>query len=438
MDALIIKGPQSLFGQLEINGAKNGVLPLMVCALLTQGNLRLSNVPILTDMLTMIELLENYGADVQLDKKNRIIDINCRHINNFNAPSNIACKMRASIWTLAPILVKFGRANIALPGGCNLSATGARHIDLHTSLLEKMGARFNYEDGYIHASINGKLKAADFNFDKISVGATINAILAAILAQGVSNFTNCAIEPEITDMCHCLVKMGAQIGGIGTRELTIYGPKELTGTTHRVIPDRIEAGTYLIMAAITKGAVKINGINKEMLQALCDKLELAGNKLSFFQDSIALESGGTFDGLTIDTQPFPGFVTDLQAQFMSLMCLANGTSYISENIYDNRFSHVAQLNKMGANITIKDHLATIIGVPKLIGSRVYASDLRASVCLVLAGLSAHGITIINNAKQLSRGYENLIGKLTSCGIKIEAIQTDEPGVFHEARAYRYS
>jgi UDP-N-acetylglucosamine 1-carboxyvinyltransferase len=421
MDTLIIKGPQILSGELDVNGAKNGVLPLMVCALLTDNNLRLSNVPILTDVNTMSELLENYGADVNFDKKNRIIDINCRNVNNFNAPSSIACKMRASIWTLAPILAKFGRAEIALPGGCNLSATGARQIDLHTSLLEQMGANFTYDNGYIHASLVGKLQGVNFHFNKVSVGATINAILAAVLADGVSNFTNCAIEPEITDMCSCLVKMGAHIECIGNRELKIYGTSKLLGTEHRVIPDRIEAGTYLIMAAITKGAVKINGINKAMLEALCNKLELVGNKLSFLDDSITLQSSGGFKSIDVATEPFPGFVTDLQAQFMSLMCLANGTSYISENIYDNRFTHVAELNKMGANITIKDHLAAIVGVPKLMGSQVYASDLRASVCLVLAGLAAHGITTINNAEQLSRGYENLVGKLTNCGIIIEAM-----------------
>jgi UDP-N-acetylglucosamine 1-carboxyvinyltransferase len=424
METLIVKGPQRLIGEVCVNGAKNGVLPLMVCALLTENDLTLTNVPILTDVYTMIELLENYGAKIYFDKQERKITINCKKIDKFYAPSNIVTKMRASIWTLAPILAKFGQAKIALPGGCPIGnkQSGSRQIDLHLSLLEQMGAEIVSEDSCILAKLAGKLKATTFYFKKISVGATINGILAAVCADGESVLNNCAIEPEITDMCHCLVKMGAIIEGIGSRMLKITGIDNFKGAAHKVIPDRIEAGTYLMMAAITKGQIKVNGINENMLQALCSKLQEAGSEVICSADSIFLKGGDKILPVNISTEPFPGFVTDLQAQFMSLMCLAEGTSHISENIYDNRFMHVAELNKMGANIVIQDKTATVVGVPQLHGGSVYASDLRASVCLVLAGLAADGVTTINNAHHLSRGYEELIDKVARCQVTLESLK----------------
>jgi UDP-N-acetylglucosamine 1-carboxyvinyltransferase len=426
METLIVQGPQKLNGEVQINGAKNGVLPLMVCALLTSQDVHLSNVPILTDVYTMIGLLENYGAKISFDKTSRNININCSSLNNFNASPSIVSKMRASVWTLAPILVKFGEARIAFPGGCPIGdkQSGARQIDLHISLLEKMGANISIENECIVAKLTGRLKTVSFYFNKISVGATINGVLAAVLAEGDTYLENCAIEPEISDMCRCLVKMGAKITGIGTRILKITGVDSLAGAEQQVIPDRIEAGTYLIMAAITKGYVKVNGINHSMLETLCDKLQKSGSQISYFDNAIALRGGSKILPVNIDTAPFPGFVTDLQAQFMSLMCLSEGVSCISENIYENRFMHVLELNKMGANISVENHKAVIVGVPKLSANLVNASDLRASVCLVLAALAGYGSTTINNAHHLSRGYEDLIGKLNGCGVKIEAVYND--------------
>ena len=421
MTTLIINGPQKLDGVIDINGAKNGVLPLIVCGLLSSDKLHLLNVPILRDVITMIELLENYGAKIDFNQSLKQLSVSCNDLKSFYAPRTITTKMRASIWTLAPMLVRCGKAKISLPGGCAIGDknSGARQIDLHLSLLEKMGAKINLEDHYINASVDGKLKAVNFHLNKISVGATINAILACVLADGTSNISNCAIEPEISDMCRCLLKMGAKIAGIGTRILTITGVKELYSTTHRIIPDRIEAGTYLIMAAITNGKVKVDGIDASYLQTLCTKLQEAGSTLDYQDNSITLIGSPQILSVNVDTQPFPGFVTDLQAQFMSLMCLSSNTCHITENIYDNRFMHVAELNKMGANISIQNNIAKVSGVKKLLGTKVIASDLRASVCLVLAALAAHGTTEINNSYHLARGYEDLVGKLAKCGISIE-------------------
>jgi UDP-N-acetylglucosamine 1-carboxyvinyltransferase len=421
MSTLIINGPQRLRGAIDINGAKNGVLPLIVCALLTKSEVSLTNVPLLKDVDTMIELLENYGAKIALNRLSKTISIDCNDLNNFHAPLEITSKMRASIWSLAPILARSGKAKIALPGGCAIGDqdSGARQIDMHLSILEQMGANINIENNYINATLKTQLKAVDFCFNKISVGATINAILACCVADGQSSIANCAIEPEISDMCQCLLKMGAKISGIGTRHLTIQGVKELAGAQHQTIPDRIEAGTYLMMAAITKGSVTIKGISKNYLEALCSQLQNIGSTIEYRDNAISLIAPSQILAANISTTPFPGFVTDLQAQFMSLMCLSNGTSLITENIYANRFMHGAELNKMGANITVHNNVAKVVGVPKLFGNKVTASDLRASVCLVLAALAATGTTHISNAYHLERGYENLIGKLANCGIVIE-------------------
>jgi UDP-N-acetylglucosamine 1-carboxyvinyltransferase len=422
MDTLIIEGPQKVNGIVQVNGAKNGVLPLMVCALLNQGQLSLSNVPILTDVHTMVDLLRNYGASVKFDELSKKMIINSSAINNSYAPSAIVAKMRASIWALAPIVSRLGYAKIALPGGDAIGdkQSGVRKIDLHTSLLEKMGVKIDYEGHYVIAKIDGRLKATEFHFPKVSVGATINAVLACTLADGESTISNCAIEPEITDMCECLVKMGAKIDGIGTRTLIIKGiDKLLADVTHQVIPDRIEAGTYLMMAAITKGKIRVNGINKNMLHALCEKLEKSGSELKYFDNAIELTGSEVIVSVDIETEPFPGFVTDLQAQFMSLMSLSNASSYVVENLYDNRLMHVRELNKMGANISTQDNKASIIGVQKLSGAVVHASDIRASVCLVMAALAADGVTTIHNAYHLFRGYEDLIGKLAKCQVVID-------------------
>jgi len=419
MDELIVPGPQILRGQIDVSGAKNGVLPLIVCSMLTDQEVVLSNVPNLSDVHTMGDLMSSYGADVNFDQKDKQLRIKCFDINHIDA-SDIK-KIRASIWLLAPLLIRLGKVKMPMPGGCGIGdkKSGARQIDLHLDLLASMGASIEVRDGYVLAEIKEKFKATDFTFKKVSVGATINAILASVLADGETTLRECAIEPEISEMCHLLVKMGAKIQGIGTRELIISGVTSLQGAQQKVIPDRIEAGTYLIMAAATKGYVKVNGINYNILQSLCDALQLAGNKMEFHDNSISLYSGQQIHPVDITTTPFPGFVTDLQAQFMSLMCLSSGTSFISEKIYDNRFMHVKELNKIGANISIEGPTAKVIGVKELNAASVRASDLRASVCLVLAGLSAKGVTRIADIHHLKRGYEDLDLKLAKCGVQVE-------------------
>lgn len=418
MDELIVPGPQILKGQIDVSGAKNGVLPLMVCGMLTDQEVELSNVPNLSDVHTMGDLIRSYGADVVFDPKYKKLHIKCANIKPTEA-SDIK-KIRASIWLLPALLMRLGKVKMSMPGGCEIGdkKSGARQIDLHLDLLSAMGADIQVEDGFIVAEVKNKFKATDFTFKKISVGATINAILASIFADGKTILRGCAIEPEIAEMCHLLVKMGARIQGIGTRELAILGITSLKGAKQRVIPDRIEAGTYLMMAAATKGYVKVNGINYKALGSLCDALELAGNKIEFNDNSISLHSDQQIYPVNIATTPFPGFVTDLQAQFMSLMCLSSGISFISEKIYDNRFMHVRELNKMGANISIEGSTAKVVGVKELYAASVKASDLRASVCLVLAGLSAKGVTRIADIHHLRRGYEDLDIKLAQCGVQV--------------------
>lgn len=424
MDEIIVPGPQILRGQIDVSGAKNGVLPLMVCAMLTDKEVELSNVPNLSDVHTMSVLIRSYGADVDFDQKHKTLRIKCANVNYAEA-SDIK-KIRASIWLLAPLLARLGKVKMPMPGGCGIGdkKSGARQIDLHLDLLSAMGADIRVEDGCVIAEIKKKFKATDFTFKKVSVGATINAILASLLAQGETTLRECAIEPEISEMCYLLVKMGAKIQGIGTRELIVSGVVSLTGAKQRVMPDRIEAGTYLIMAAATKGYVKVNGINYQALGSLCDALELAGNKIEFNDNSISLHSGQQIHSVDVTTSPFPGFVTDLQAQFMSLMCLSSGTAFISEKIYDNRFMHVRELNKMGANISIEGSTAKVVGVKELYAASVKASDLRASVCLVLAGLTAKGVTRIADIHHLRRGYEDLDLKLAQCGVQVEWSSAD--------------
>jgi len=425
MDELIVPGPQILKGQIDVSGAKNGVLPLMVCAMLTDQEIVLSNVPNLSDVHTMSALMKSYGAEINFDQKYKKLHIRCFDINYIES-ANIK-KIRASIWLLAPLLIRLGKIKMPMPGGCGIGdkKSGARQIDLHLDLLIAMGASIEVQDGYVVAEIKKKFTATDFTFKKVSVGATINAVLASVLADGETALRGCAIEPEVSEMCHLLVKMGAKIQGIGTRELIISGVASLKSAEQKVIPDRIEAGTYLIMAAATKGYVKVNGINHQSLGSLCDALKFAGNKLEFHDNAISLYSGQQIHPVDITTTPFPGFVTDLQAQFMSLMCLSYGTSFISEKIYDNRFMHVKELNKMGANISIEGSTARVIGVKELNGTSVKASDLRASVCLVVAGLSAKGITRIADIHHLRRGYEDLDLKLAKCGVDVEWSSSEE-------------
>lgn len=422
MDSLIIKGGIPLEGTISISGAKNSALPIMTAALLTD-KLSINNVPKLTDILTMKKLLENLGSVVTVtDHQDQLsMDIDSSNINNFTAPYDIVRKMRASIWVLGPLLSRFSKAKVSLPGGC---AIGARQVDLHVAVLQAMGANIDVDNGYINATIKGRLKAVHFVFNKISVGATINAIMAATLAEGETILFNCAREPEIIDLCHCLSKMGAEIDGIATNEIRIIGRSHLKNVNYSIMPDRIEAGTYMIAAAITKGNLNIYGISNNIVENIVLKLIEAGIEILPIDNGLRVSYVGKLNPVDIHTNPYPGFATDLQAQFMSLMTLCKGSSIITENIFENRFMHVPELCRMGANITVNGKSAIIRGIPFLTGAEVMASDLRASVSLVLAGLAANDTTRIHRIYHLDRGYQTLEKKLTSCGANIVRITGD--------------
>lgn len=425
MDKIKVTGGVALKGKIAISGAKNAALPLMAASLLTSGELHLSNVPHLVDISTMANLLIKHGTDFTLDGKarnaqNQSDDIILRsdNINNFEAHYNIVRKMRASVLVLGPLLARFGQARVSLPGGC---AIGTRPIDLHLSALEKMGASIELEGGYINAVAKNGLKGADIHFEKVSVGATENILMAACLSAGTTRLSNAAMEPEITDLAECLIKMGADISGVGTSELIIKGKASLNGAKHRVIADRIEAGTYMVAGAITGGEVEITGIKADILTSTIDKLKEAGVDIVIGQDSIKVKrAGSNIKPVSVSTEPYPGFATDMQAQFMALMCIADGTSVINENIFENRFMHVSELMRLGADIAINGHTATIKG-NKLKGAEIMATDLRASVSLVLAALVAEGTTIINRVYHIDRGYERIEEKLGMVGAKIERI-----------------
>jgi UDP-N-acetylglucosamine 1-carboxyvinyltransferase len=423
MDSLIIRGDKPLFGKVKVSGAKNAALPIMAASLLSSGTLNLTNIPKLTDINTMKLLLENHGARIgvieQGDELNLSID--CSNINNFLAPYEIVRKMRAGVWVLAPLLARFGEAAVSLPGGC---AIGARQVNLHIAVLEAMGAKIKINHGYINAKAKSGLQGVHFIFDKVSVGATITGILAGSLANGKTTLVNCAREPEIVDLVCCLKKMGAEVEGVGTSEITIYGKTTLEGATHRIVADRIEAGTYMIAAALTKGKLDILGIDHHIIENLTSKLIAAGMKVTHNNDIITIEYIGDLNSVDIQTESYPGFATDLQAQFMTLMSISSGTSVITENIFENRFMHVLELCRMGANITVNGNNAVVRGVQSLSGAEVMASDLRASSSLVLAGLAARGVTKIRRVYHLDRGYQLLEQKLTDCGAEIVRIRNE--------------
>ncbi|RTK93502.1 MAG: UDP-N-acetylglucosamine 1-carboxyvinyltransferase [Rickettsiales bacterium] len=431
MDKFIIKGGKPLEGTIEISGAKNSILALMLCSILTDEDIILDNVPYLTDVVTMYELLKNFGINI-VAKNNNIeenikasladklqLKLNSSNIRNFHAPYDIAKKMRASFWVLGPLLARFGQAEVSLPGGC---AIGTRQIDLHLDTLRLMGADLIIKDGYITGSVKGKFKAIHYTFDKVSVGATINAIMSACLADGESVFINCAHEPEIVDLCHLLVKMGAHIEGIGTSRVVINGVNKLTGAVHQTIPDRIEIGTYIAAVGLTSGKITLNNVDHNIIENLNDKFTEAGLKIIKSSDhSITITSDGIIKPVNIQTMPYPGFPTDMQAQFMALMCVADGVSSIAENMFENRFMHIPELQRMGADISICHNLATVKGIPKFKGANVMATDLRASVCLVLAGLASEGTTIIDRIYHIDRGYCRIEKKLSGCGAIIERV-----------------
>jgi len=421
MDKIRIKGGVPLEGVIPIGGAKNAALPLMAASLLTPDTLTLANVPNLADIATMANLLVQHGVTVAVDEvdgnSGQVLELSAAHITSTTAPYDLVRKMRASILVLGPLLARCGRARVSLPGGC---AIGPRPVDLHIKGLQRLGAEVELHGGYIDARAPKGLKGAEIAFPAVSVGATENLLMAATLAEGETLLINAAREPEITDLANCLVAMGARIDGIGTDRLSIVGSGRLHGTTHAIIPDRIETGTYVMAAAATDGEVQLTGARIDLVAALVRTLEGAGVEISATPDGLKVRRRTrSLEGVDILTEPYPGFPTDLQAQMMALMATARGASMITETIFENRFMHVPELARMGANITVHGTSALVRGVPCLMGAPVMATDLRASVSLVVAGLVAEGETVINRVYHLDRGYEKIEEKLAACGARIE-------------------
>jgi len=415
MEKLIIDGGKRLSGEVGISGAKNAVLPLMAASLLAEGTSVLHNVPVLNDIKMMAHLMRIIGSRIEFENNSLRIDND--HCSYYEAPYELVSKMRASIYVLSPLLNRFGTARVSLPGGC---AIGARPIDLHLKALEKMGAEIITEHGYINAR-TGQLKGTEIFFDKASVGATVTVLLAAVKAEGKTEIINAALEPEIGALIDFLQGMGASITGKGTSRLTIEGVKELYPYESQVIPDRIEAGTFLIAAAITQGKIKLVNAHPEHLEALLEKLEAAGCHIEKGENWIEISMDRRPSAVDIITKPYPGFPTDLQAQFTSLMALSGGTSIIEETIFSERFHHIPELNRLDANINLEGDKAIIRGVPQLSGAEVMATDLRASAALVLAGLAAEGETTISRIYHLDRGYERMENKLNQLGASIRRI-----------------
>ncbi len=418
MDRFLIRGGTPLHGSIPIGGAKNAALPLLAAGLLTSERLRLSNVPRIADIETMSELLRRHGLTVEDAGEDRAAlsiggDITCTE-----APYEIVSKMRASILVLGPVLARCGEARVSLPGGC---AIGTRPVDLHLSGLEAMGAEIRLEGGYVDARASRGLKGARIVLPFASVGATENLLMAATLAEGRTEILNAAREPEIGDLIACLVAMGAEIEGVGTDRLTVEGSRRLHGAHHRILPDRIECGTYACAVGITGGDVRLQGGRLEHLGAVARALQEAGVETVQDGDDLQVRRTGPLRGVDVMTEPYPGFPTDMQAQFMALLSVAEGASMMTETIFENRFMHVPELNRMGARINVHGASAIIRGVPALSGAPVMATDLRASFSLILAGLAAAGETVLNRVYHLDRGYEAVERKLSGCGARIQRV-----------------
>ncbi len=415
MDKIIVKGGNPLHGSIEIAGAKNACLTLMPAALLCAEPLTLTNAPRLSDIATMTELLESLGCEVASLQEGRVLVLGTEKISNHTAHYDIVRKMRASILVLGPMLARDGEAVCSLPGGC---AIGARPVDIHLSGLEALGAELDLREGYVHAKAPNGLIGAEYTLPFASVGATENLLMAATLAHGTTVLRNVAREPEIVDLAECLRAMGADIEGEGSEVLTIHGVKKLHGATHRVVTDRIELGTYMIAPVIAGGEVELVGGRRDLLEAFCTKLEAAGATISDSENGLKVKRDGPIKPVDIVTEVHPGFPTDLQAQMMALLCFSDGTSVLEEKIFENRFMHAPELIRMGADIEVHGGHATVNGVAALKGAPVMATDLRASVSLILAGLAAEGETVVSRVYHLDRGYEQLVRKLSTCGADI--------------------
>ena len=418
MDRIRVTGGAALNGEIPIGGAKNAALPLMAASLLTAGRLELTNVPRLRDIGTLIKVLEQHGVEVETAPG--VLRLTAADIPNTMAPYDLVRQMRASVLVLGPLVARFGNAAVSLPGGC---AIGSRPVDLHLMALEQLGAEISLGRGYIHAEApQGGLVGGRIIFPKVSVGASENAIMAATLARGTTVIENAAREPEVADLAHCLSAMGAKIAGIGSERLVIEGVEELHGAQHRVVADRIEAGTYAMAAAITGGSVTLQNVDEDLFGAAAAALREAGVAMEWNGAGVHVSCGaGDLTGVDVITDPFPGFPTDLQAQFMALMSKASGASMITETIFENRYMHVPELKRMGANVNLHGASAMVRGVERLHGAEVMATDLRASSSLVIAALAAEGETTINRVYHLDRGYERLVEKLTDCGARVERI-----------------
>jgi len=419
MQKLEVIGGRKISGTISISGSKNATLPILASTILTDKKVIIKNIPVVRDVETMAKLLTTIGSTVKFDKKEKKIQIyNKKNLKTF-APYYLLKTMRAGVLVLGALLTKYKIAKVSLPGGC---AIGSRPIDLHLEALKKMGAKIKIKDGYIHASAKKGLKGSVIKFPKISVGATENILIAACFAKGETKLRNCAIEPEVEDLIFFLKKIGCKINRTGKRSINVLGIKNFKSATHKVIFDRIEAGTYIIAAALTKGRLKIKNINPKIILTEIKLLNRMGVNILKKKNHIIVNRLQKLKNINIRTEPYPGFPTDLQAQMMILMTKANGISTIQENIFENRFMHVSELRRMGAKIEIKGNKAKIFGKNKLTGAELMATDLRASVCLVLAGLIPSNKTIINRIYHLDRGYEKIEKKLSNCGARIRRLQ----------------
>ncbi len=419
MDKLLIEGGHALHGELRMSGAKNSALPILAATLLSNEPVVIANVPHLHDVTTMIELLGSLGVEVMIDEKLNVA-VSSKSLNSYRAPYDLVKTMRASFTVLGPLLARHGQAEVSLPGGC---AIGARPVDQHLKGLSAMGAEIRVEDGYVIANANGRLSGTHILMDITTVGGTENLMMAATLARGTTVLENAAREPEIVDLAECLIAMGARIEGQGTATIVIEGVDELHGCHHRVMPDRVETGTYLIAAAATGGRVRLKDTRPDTLESVLIKLEEAGATLSHGKDWLELDMKGARPrAVDIRTAPYPAFPTDMQAQFLAMNAIADGTSRVTETIFENRFMHVPEINRLGAKIALDGNTTAIItGVERLKGAPVMATDLRASVSLVVAGLVAEGQTLVDRIYHIDRGYECIEEKLTQLGARVQRL-----------------
>jgi UDP-N-acetylglucosamine 1-carboxyvinyltransferase len=422
MDRIAITGGARLEGEIAISGAKNSAIKLMTASLLTDEPLRLTNMPRLADTRFLAQLLRRLGVDV--DEREGLAGpetvLHAPEVTSAFAPYDLVRQMRASFNVLGPLLARTGHAKVSLPGGC---AIGARPVDLHLKALEALGAHIDLHEGYVYAQAPRGLKGAEIDFAISSVGATEHAMLAAVLAAGVTVLKNAAREPELEDLAQCLNAMGARVEGAGTATVTITGVSKLHGATHAVMPDRIETGTYAVAAAMAGGEVRLTHTRADFIQALLDRIEQAGAEVIHANDGVTIKrNGARLRAVDIETDPYPGLATDVQAQFMALMTMAQGESVIRETIFENRFMHVSELSRLGADITVQGGEARVRGVERLEGAQVMATDLRASVSLVIAGLAARGETVVNRVYHLDRGFERLEEKLGACGAQVRRLR----------------